>query len=119
MPTPAYADGSMQFGSQAAVIGGQGYFLKNLKVKRSRKLLVRPTIDGEPDAKIHIRGLTEGSGTAQLGTSTQVAPAQDAVFALDSIGGGSPHNFITLDVEDVYEIAGETFCDFTFCEQLT
>lgn len=108
----------MQFGSQAVVIAGAGYFLKSIRVKRSRRLLVAPGVNGAPALKAHIRGLVEGSATAQLGTSTQVAPAQDAVFALTRIGGSTQDNFITLDVEDQYEIAGETFCEFTFCEFL-
>jgi hypothetical protein len=48
-----------------------------------------------------------------------VAPPQDAVFALVKVGGGSSQNFITEDVEDAYEIEGETFCDITFSEKLT
>jgi hypothetical protein len=119
MPTPAYADGSMQFGSQAVTIGGQSYTLKNIKVKRGRRRLVQPNPAGVPVQKMHIATLTEGSATAQLGSSTQVAPAQDQDFALVRIGGGGSVTFVTEDVEDMYEIEGETLCDITFSIKLT
>jgi hypothetical protein len=119
MPTPSFADGSMQYGSQSTVIDGQSYTFKTIKVKRSRRRLVQPGVDAAPAQKVHIRGLTEGSGTVQLSSSTQVAPAQDKVFTLVPIGGGTPKNFITEDVEDAYEIEGETFCDITFSEKLS
>ena len=119
MPTPAYADGSMQFGSQAVVINGQTYTLKTIKVKRPRRRIVQPGVSGEPAQKIHVKGLAEGSATAQLSSSTQVAPAQDAVLTLVPIGGGTPVSYITEDVEDAYEIEGETYCDITFSIKLT
>jgi hypothetical protein len=119
MPTAAYADGSMQFGSQSVTINSVAYVLKNIKIKRSRKRLVQPGVSGAPAQKVHIRGLTEGSATAQLAASTTVAPAQDQVFTIVPIGGGAAVSFITEDVEDMYEIEGETFCDITFSEKLT
>jgi hypothetical protein len=119
MPTPAYADGSMQFGSQSVVINGQTYTLKSIKVKRPRRRLVQPGVDGAPSQKVHIKGLAEGSATAQLSSSSQVAPAQDEVFSLVPIGGGTPVNYITEDVEDTYEIENETYCDITFSIKLT
>jgi hypothetical protein len=118
MPTPAYADGSMQYGSQAVVIDGQTYTLKTIKVKRPRRRLVQPDVGGVPAQKVHITGLAEGSATAQLSSSSQVAPAQDKVFTLVPIGGGTPVSYITEDVEDAYEIEGETYCDITFSKKL-
>jgi hypothetical protein len=119
MPTPSYADGSMQFGSQSVSINSVAYILKNIKVKRSRRRIVQPNVAGVPTQKVHIKGLTEGSATAQLAASTTVAPAQDVVFTIVPIGGGSAVNFIVEDVEDTYEIEGETYCDITFSEKLT
>jgi hypothetical protein len=119
MPTPAYADGSMQFGSQTVIIGGQSYDLKNIKVKRSRRRIVQPGIGGDPKQKVHIAQLVEGSATAQFGTSTQVEVAQDAVFTLTKIGGSGTRSFVTEDVEDAYEIEGETYNEITFSAKLT
>jgi hypothetical protein len=119
MPTPAYSDGSMQFGTQSVVIAGQTYDLKNIKVKRVRRKIVQPSIAGEPAQKVHLRGLTEGSATAMLKTATQVAPAQDAEFTLVKIGGTGTVVFVTEDVEDTYEVEGETLCEVTFSIKLT
>ena len=119
MPTPAYADGSMQFGSQTVIIGGQSYDLKNIKVKRGRRKIVQPDIGGKPKQKVHIETLQEGSATAQFGASTQVEVPQDAVFTLVKIGGTGTRNFIIEDVEDAYEIEGETYNEITFSVKLT
>jgi hypothetical protein len=118
MPTAAYADGSMQFGAQSVSIGGQIYVLRHIKVKRTRRRIIQNDQFGAPFQKVHIRGLMEGSAQAQLTTSTQVAPAQDQVFTLSLIGGTGTQNFITEDVEDMYEMEGETFCDITFSQKL-
>jgi hypothetical protein len=119
MPAPAYADGSMQFSTQSVIIAGQTYDLKNIKVKRGRRRIVQPGIGGAPAQKVHIAVLTEGSATAQLKTATQVAPAQDAEFTLVKIGGTGTFIYVTEDVEDTYEIEGETFCEITFSYKLT
>jgi hypothetical protein len=119
MPTPAYADGSMQFSSQSVVIGGQTYDAKTINVKRPRSRLVQPGIGGAPKQKVHLKGLVEGSMTVMLATSTQVAPAQDSVFTLVPIGGSGTKSYVTEEVSDKYEIEGETLCDVTFSEKLT
>jgi hypothetical protein len=115
----AYADGSMQYATQTVVIGGQTYVLKNIKVKRPRRRIVQNDQNGEPVQKVHLRGLVEGTATAQLGTATQVAPAQDADFTLKPIGGSGTVTYVTEDVEDTYEQEGETLCEITFSKKLT
>jgi hypothetical protein len=115
----AYADGSMQYATQSVTIGGVAYILKNIKVKRGRRRIVQSGVTGAPAQKVHIKTLTEGSATAQLASSTTVEPAQDAVFTIVPIGGGAARSYITEDVEDMYEIEGETLCDITFSEKLT
>lgn len=119
MPTPAYADGSMQFASQTVSIGGQTYTCKSIKVKRVRRRLLQLAAGGTPFQKVHIAGLTEGSATLQLSTATQVAPAQDQAFTLVPIGGSGTVSYVVEDVEDTYEIENETFCDITFSAKLT
>ncbi|MEN3369941.1 MAG: hypothetical protein V7609_2084 [Verrucomicrobiota bacterium] len=109
----------MQFASQSVTINSVAYILKNIKVKRGRRRIVQPGVSGAPAQKMHIATLTEGSATAQLAASTTVAPAQDQVFTIVQIGGGSAVNFVTEDVEDMYEIEGETLCDITFSAKLT
>lgn len=119
MPTPAYADGSMQFGSQTVAIDGETYTCKNIKVKRTRRRLMQLAANGQPFQKVHISGLTEGSATLQLQDADQAAPAQDEVFTLIPVGGAGTVSYVTEDVEDTYEIEGETFCDITFSAKLT
>jgi hypothetical protein len=119
MPTAAYADGSMQFGSQSVVIGGQSYDAKNIKVQRPRTRILQKDIGGAPKQKVHIAGLVEGSMTVQLGSSTQVAPAQDVAFTLVPIGGSGTVSYVTEQVSDTYEMEGETVCEVTFSKKLT
>jgi hypothetical protein len=119
MPTGVYSDGSMQFGTQSVSINSVAYILKNIKVQRSRRRLVQNNVFGVPAQKLHIKGLTEGSATAQLASSTTVAPAQDQVFTLTNVGGTGNPSYVTENVGDTYEIEGETMCDITFSEKLT
>lgn len=121
MPSPSgtYNDGSLQFGSQAAAVGGISYVFEKIDIKQNERRIVQNNQYGVPVQKAHIRVLIEGTSTLQFPTNTSRSPVQFAVFSLLPAGSSTPFYFIVGEVGEAWDHEGETKCSISFSEQLS
>lgn len=94
MPSPAYNDGTVQYGCRVLTINGNPYVADNLSINRPTKAIDRTNEIGEPSGSVGVADFVTGSAQIQLASGSTVEPII-----------GNTTSAITLDAA----IGAETF----------
>lgn len=74
MPSPAYNDGTVQYGSRILTINAIAYVADNISVTRPTKAIDRTSEIGEPSGSVGVKDFETMSATVQIASGSTAEP---------------------------------------------